>query len=487
MEMLSPGVSVKEVDFATYIRSLSTATAGFVGAFERGPVGEAVLVTSLEDAKRKFGYASQGIVDGHWGMLALRGFFENGGARAYVVRAATASAVKATATLVDRDGTPADTLQVDAADAGTWGNDLSVEIAASSALPATGFNLIVKTDAGTTLETFKDLVLDAASADYVEKRVNGVSAYITVTDLESATATPLPALGTNTLASGVDGLPSAAVDFTDHLSALDAYAVSFVAIPGESDVSSVAVALKDYAEGRKDCIAILETPQGATAQGLADHRTGLGIDSSYAALYGPWLEDEHPITGRKIVVPPTGVVAGIYARNDAEGAVWTIPAGVQRASVRGVLAPEILLTPSERDVIYPEGVNPIAVVAGTLQVYGQKTLQKKASPLDRVNVRRMMAYIEKSVMDAAQFVVFEINDSTTWNTFLRTVDPFMARIKSGRGVYDYRVICDASINTPAVIDANQMKAVIQVQPAKGAEFITVEFALAQTGANFSEL
>lgn len=487
-EMLSPGVYPREVDFSAYVKAQSTATFGLVGVFERGSLTEATLVTSLEDAIRKFGFANRGVVDGHFGMLSLRSFFENGGGRAYVVRVADASAAKSTVAIQDRDVTaPLDTISVTAEDEGTWGDSISAKIEASDAFPSTGFNLVILDSDGAVLETFEDLLLDASSDDYVEKRVNDRSAFVRATDLGSTSVDNLPALGTYALVGGNNGLATlASVDYTDALVSLDTADVNFVAIPGETEVA-VQTATADYAEARKDCVAVLETAQGLDATGMSDHRTTLALNTSYAALYGPWLEASHPISGRKIVIPPSGIVAGIYARNDAQGAVWTAPAGLNRGTLRGVLGAEINLSKGEQDVLYQAQINPIATVARTLAVYGQKTLQIKASATDRLNVRRLMAYVEKSVVDAAQFLVFEANDARTWNSFLRTVVPFMERIKSGGGVTDFRVICDSTINTPDVVDANIMKARIQVKPTHTAEFLDVEFAIAPSGADFSEL
>jgi uncharacterized protein len=495
MEMLSPGVYPKETDFSAYVRAQSTSTAGFVGIFEKGPIGKATLVTSLEDARRQFG----GFVDGHHGMFALNAFFTNGGARAFVVRTAryvggVLSALRSSATLVDRAGTPLDTLKVSALSEGTWGNSISVEVTASEAFPSTGFNMIVR--AGEVVETFKDLVLTPSSDDYVEKRINGTSELVIVEDLVSVSAAPnnRPVVAVTALVGGVSGLTGlAAADFIGDaaagtgLSALDSVDVNMIAVPGESVATAIAVAMKDYAENRKDCVAILDVAQGATAQQMVDQRSSLNINSSYAAMYGPWLDAAHPVTSRTIKVAPSGVVAGIFARNDQVGAVWTAPAGLNRATVRGVLDAERRLSKGERDLLQSKQVNPIAVVAGTLAVYGQMTMQIKASATDRINVRRLMAFVEKSVVDAAQFVVFEANDKRTWEQFKRTVNPFLQRIKDDGAFYDFITICDETVNTPANIDANIMKARIMVKPTKTAEYISVEFAIASTGANFSEL
>lgn len=513
-ELLSPGVFPVEVDFSTYVQSQSTSTFGIAGVFEKGPVGEAVLVGSLEEARAKFG----DYLTGRYGMFALRNFFENGGARAYVVRvvhyaAGVATSASASLNIVDRAGTPVNTLKAEAANPGVWGNSLTTRIEASTAYPTTGFNLVVRLS-GTVVETFKDLLIgsaNAASEDYVEKRINGISEYIKVTDLASATAAPnnLPKLtvaaGGDALASGADGVTGLvtsdfigdAVSGAPGLTAFDGVNVNFIAVPGESATASgqtLAAGLITYAESRKDLIAIIEAPQGLTPSGIVDFRmatgtfagTGSAFNSSYGALYGPWLKGTHPVTGRSITLPPSGFVAGVYARNDRQSAVWSAPAGLNRGTVVGATSTGVKVTKADMDVAYPKGVNLILPVVGALTVSGQKTLLLKGSKLDRVNVRRLMAYVEKGISDVSQFLLWEPNNPTTWNAFIRLAEPFLRDIKAGGGFEDFRVICDASLNTPAVVNRNEMRARIQVIPTGTVEWLTVEFAIAPTGTDFSE-
>lgn len=501
-EMLSPGVYPTEVDFSAYVKALSTSTFGIAGVFEKGPVGEAILVTSLEDARRKLGGYLD--ADGHFGLHALKNFFENGGSRARVVRVThldgdgNSTAVASSVSINDRDGdgdsTANPTLKVEANTPGLWGDDLTVEVTDSAAYPSTGFNLIVKKDDGTVLETFRDLLMDPTSVDYVERKVNGVSEYIVVTDLNSPdNMDARPEVGDHALTGGDDGLTGlVAADYVRALAHFDPVDVNFIAVPGETDVT-ILEGLVTYVEGRKDCIAILEVPPDEDVSGMVDFRKGTGsythsaFNSSYAALYGPWVVADHPVTGREITLPPAGFVAGIYARNDAEGNVWTAPAGLNRGTLRGAKRPAIAISKGDMDILYPEGINPLAQVAGAFVVNGQRTLQLKASATDRVNIRRLLVYVEKAVSDAAQFLVFEPNNKATWEAFKRLVNPFLQRIKDGGGFYDFLTVCDETINTPAVIDANEMRARVMVKPTKTAEFINIEFAIAPTGADFSEL
>lgn len=513
VEMLSPGLYPTEVDFSQFVRSVSTSTFGLVGVFEKGPINTPILVTSLADAESQLGSYLSG---GHFGLFALKNFFENGGSRAYVVRVCaysgeTATAITSTVTLVDRAGSPLATLRVDAASPGTWGNSLRVQIAASTAYPTTGFNLVVKTAAGVVLETHKDLLLgtaNVASDDYVEKRINTLSSLIRVSDLLSVTAanSNLPALvSLAALASGTDGLSGLAItDYTGNqgnargLYALDTVDVNFVAVPGESDAVSgatLAGALVTYAELRKDCIAIVEVPQGSTATTAVDFRRGTGsyahaaFNSSYGALYGPWQKATHPVTGAAITLPPSGFVAGIYARNDATSGVANAPAGLKRGVLRGATAPERVFSQAERDVLSPAQVNSITLIAGSLVIWGNQTLQLRASLLSSVHVRRLMAFVEKSVKDAGQFMVFDQNNKKTWEAFKRLVNPFLSRLKDDGAFSDYLVVCDETTNTPASLSANPSLMVVKVyvKPVGAAEFISVEFAIAPAAAEFSAL
>lgn len=500
-EFLSPGVYPQEVDYTASVRTLSTSTLGLVGVFQKGEVDKPILVTSFEDARNKLG----DFVEGQLSLHALKNFFDNGGGRAYVVRVTArdengdSMAVASSTTLQDRhDTTPANTIEVRAASPGTWGDSLAVVVEPSLAYPTSGFSLIVKQD-GAVVERIRDLVMDPASRDYVERKVNETSRFIRVTDLASETAAPenRPAEGEFNLVGGNDAVVGMKVqDFIGSrpntgLKALDSVDVAFIAIPGEQDEESgpvLAAEMVAYCEGRKDCIAILEVPSNKrTAQDIVEYRDALGIDSSFAALYGPWLEGTHPVTGRRIELPPSGFVAGVYARNDQMGAVWTAPAGPNRGTLQRVIGPVEFLNQADRDVLYEKGVNAIAVVGGQLMIYGQMTLQIRESATNRVNVRRLLAHIQRSVNDSTLRFVFETNNVETWESFKRMVGPFLQRIKDRGGLFDYAVICDERLNTPDLIDRNIMKARILVQPTRSVEFIPLEFAIAPTGADFNEL
>ena len=212
------------------------------------------------------------------------------------------------------------------------------------------------------------------------------------------------------------------------------------------------------------------------------------FDSSYAALYYPWLEVADPATSQRKLVPPSGAVCGCYARNDRKARVWHAPAGIDRGRVFNALGVGYRTSRAERDVLYPEGINVIAAFPDTgVNVWGQKTLQLQPSALDRVNVRRLMMHIGKAVAESSRFVVFEPNSPQTWRALARLVNPFLQTVKDGGGLHDYAVQCDEETNTPAHIDRNELVCRVFVKPTKTAEFVELNFVLVATGGSFAEI
>lgn len=237
-------------------------------------------------------------------------------------------------------------------------------------------------------------------------------------------------------------------------------------------------------EFRGDSIAVVDLKgHGATVQSLSTQAAGL--NSSYAATYWPWLQTQSA-TGKNIWIPASVVIPGIYAFTDGASAPWFAPAGLVRGGIVGVIQAERKLSRTDRDTLYNGKVNPIATFPGTgLAVFGQKTLQTKASALDRVNVRRLLIDLKKFIGDQAKNLVFEQNTITTRNKFLSAVNPYLESVTQRQGLYAYRVVMDDSNNTADVIDRNQLVGQIYIQPAKTAEFIVLDFVVEPTGASFA--
>ncbi len=232
-------------------------------------------------------------------------------------------------------------------------------------------------------------------------------------------------------------------------------ALNILLVPGVTTAQVITGGIS-YAEGRKDLLFIAETPIHLEPLEAVDFRKGQGMythaafNSSYAALYYPWLEISDPLTGKSKLVPPTGAVAGCIARSDEKTEVWYAPAGIDRGRIFNALSLAYKTSRGERDVLYSEGINVIASFPDTgINIWGQKTLQSQPSATDRINVRRLMMYVEEAISQSSRFVVFEPNNSQTWRALVRLITPFLQNIKSKGGFYDFRVQCDEETNTRA--------------------------------------
>ena len=217
-----------------------------------------------------------------------------------------------------------------------------------------------------------------------------------------------------------------------------------------------------------------------TAIGEANNR-----DTSYAATYWPWVRISDPATGKLVFVPASTMIPGVYAFNDKVAAPWFAPAGINRGGLSTVISTEYKLSQGNRDSLYESNINPLATLPRTgVVVYGQKTLQKQASALDRVNVRRLLIELKNYISQIAETVVFEQNTIVTRGSFLARINPYLEGIQQKQGLYAFQVKMDDSNNGPDVIDRNQLIGQIYVQPTRTAEFISLDFILQPTGAEF---
>jgi len=280
-----------------------------------------------------------------------------------------------------------------------------------------------------------------------------------------------------------------ATDYNNMISLManqDDYRFNVITIPGLTiaDNASQTTTLTNVIQSRGDAIAVLDTrPYGDT---VSEAITSAGaVNSSYAATYWPWLQTIDPGTGQLVWVPASTMIPAVYAFNDSVSEPWFAPAGINRGGLDTVVRAERKLTQTQRNDLYVGNVNPIATFPGTgVVVYGQKTLQKKASALDRVNVRRLLIALKSYISQVANNLVFEQNTIATRNQFLSQVNPYLESVQQRQGLYAFRVIMDDSNNTPDVIDRNQMIGQIYLQPTKTAEFIYLDFNILPTGATF---
>lgn len=208
-------------------------------------------------------------------------------------------------------------------------------------------------------------------------------------------------------------------------------------------------------------------------------------DTSYAATYWPWVKCIDPGTGKMVWLPASTVVPGVYAYNDKVAAPWFAPAGINRGGLNTVQYAKFKLTQSQKDDLYEANINPLATLSGEgVVVFGQKTLQKEASALDRVNVRRLLIALKNYIGQLADQIVFEQNTAATRNNFIARVTPYLEGVQQKQGLYAFKIVMDDSNNTPAVIDRNQLVGQIYIQPTRTAEFISLDFILMPTGAEF---
>jgi hypothetical protein len=267
----------------------------------------------------------------------------------------------------------------------------------------------------------------------------------------------------------------------------DEYDINMVVTPGivRSLHPSVTTKVIDMVESRADAFYIADfndyddTITEATEQANS-------VDSNYVATYYPWVKTIDSNTNKITSVPPSVLLPGVYASNDRLAAEWFAPAGLNRGGITGAISVLNRLTHAERDTLYENKVNPIAVFPGQgVVAFGQKTLQDRASALDRINVRRLLINVKKFVASTSRFLVFEQNTASTRARFINTVQPYLEAIQQRQGLYAFRVVMDETNNTPDVIDRNILAGQIFLQPAKTAEFIVIDFNILPTGASFS--
>ena len=264
----------------------------------------------------------------------------------------------------------------------------------------------------------------------------------------------------------------------------DEYQFNVLLAPGVTLASSAASTMISTVEGRGDAIAIIDNGVYGTAVTTAATNAA-GQSSNYSATYYPWVQLFSSNLGKVVWAPPSTVMGGVLAFNDQVGAEWFAPAGLNRGGVPNVLKAERRLSQSDRDTLYQANVNPLATFPGNgVVVFGQKTLQRRATSLDRVNVRRLLIALKGFIGQVSNSLVFEQNTTVTRNRFLAQVNPYMESVVQRQGLYAYKVVMDDSNNTADVIDRNQLVGQIYIQPTKTAEFIILNFNILPTGTTF---
>ncbi len=525
---LSPGVYIEEVPAGSRpIEGVGTAIAAFVGVTAKGENNKPTLVTNWGQFRTEFG----DFVPGAYTPLSVYTYFNNGGGACYIVRVGgpesngngNGQQPTAVAELDSgaRPGVP--TYRVASKLAGEAGDALSVEVSSVAApegededdsAGTDGFTLIVK-DGGRPVETFEGLAADKRSKQNAVSVVNSQSQYITLEELGSISGTDrIPAAGSVSLAGGGGIVAVGSIESSDEvvgdaadrsgLGALEAVDdVTMVLVPDImaaykqetldlEGVQAVQHAMIAPCEKMGDRMAILDPPPMLNAQEVKDWRTEkAGYSSRFAALYWPWVKMHDPGTGEIDFVPPSGAVAGLWGRSDDTRGVHKAPAN---EILRGVLDVQLNVTRPEHDQLNPLGINVIRAFPGRgIRVWGARTLDPSDSEWRYLNVRRLFNYIESSILNGTQWVVFEPNDLDLWQRINRTIRGFLLGLWRDGALFGatpdeaFYVKCDSETNPPSAIDAGRVTVEIGVAPVKPAEFVVFRLAqLSSGGANVDE-
>ena len=417
-----------------------------------------------------------------------------------------------------------------ASSVGEWGNKLTVTVAKGPIVETARnssfrryirtFDLFVYED-GELKESFRSLAAAPEDADVSKgveffatainpaysvrgEKITG-SSLITVEDVVSNTG--IPPARTFSFSGGDDGLESVSDDnFIGTITGTERTGLELLADPERYDVNLIIVPgvhsgpvvtkLTSICQIRGDCMAIIDPPFDLSVQQVVDWSNGEAgytdhqpFNTSHLALYYSWLSEYDPVSGQIVWTPPSGWLAGVYAFSDNSAEVWIAPAGIRRGHVLEALGVRHSPDHGEREYMYGNrnAVNPIAAFPNDgITVWGQRTLQRTPTALDRVNVRRLILYVRKALATTLKFFVFEPNDERTWREVVALIEPFLENIKKKRGIHEFDVVCDETINTPERIDNNELHVVILIDPTRAAERINVDIAITRTGAVFEE-
>ena len=282
-----------------------------------------------------------------------------------------------------------------------------------------------------------------------------------------------------------DGTVDMYVTASNILANKDEYDYELLITPGLIKNQHTAVAdFVSNAEERGDYFYITDLVPYNSTIGTPTN-VAVGMDTNYAGAYWPWVQVVSQETGKLVWVPASTIMAGVYAFNDNVSAEWFAPAGLNRGGLGGVIQAERKLSPTNRDNLYAGKVNPIATFPNVgVTAFGQKTLQQKASALDRINIRRLLIALKRYIGNVAKTLVFEQNTTITRNRFLSQVTPYLESVQQRQGLYAFRIVMDDTNNTPDVIDRNQLVGQIYLQPTRTAEFILLDFNILPTGVSF---
>lgn len=518
-EYLSPGVYVEEFEIgAKPIEGVGTSTAGFIGMTERGPL-KPKLVTSFGQFMRWYG----SYINESYTTYAVEGFFSNGGQRCFIGRVARHGSHSASLIISQ--------IEVNAIGPGSWGNRVAIRIEPASAGEESLFKIIVAywrnvqpdlsavggsdeekrknlrslIEGADMVEVFDNLSIVNTSPDHLIKRVNSISKLIEIkepvngdkpSDTSGVFMVPMVGGGDgdekltrddmrgdpNALPGQRTGLTAfSEVDEIAILYAPDIYSPIFDSNGSQAIVDD----LLTHCETLKDRFAIIDIPSGQADTSGLNLTTPPLRPSKYGAVYYPWVKVTDPLTKREKLIPPGGHIAGIYARVDQERGVHKAPAN---ELIRGAIDLEFQITKGEQDILNPRHINCIRSFPGRgILVWGARTMVLD-SLWKYVNVRRLFIFLEESIDEGTQWVVFEPNDIPLWARVRQTITQFLTTVwRSGAlaGATPeeaFFVKCDRTTMTQDDIDNGRLICVIGVAPVKPAEFVIFRIAQWTAGA-----
>jgi phage tail sheath protein FI len=519
----APGVYVEEVPGGSRpIEGVGTAVAAFVGFTEKGPLNQPVRVTNWTQYVNTFG----GFIKTGYTPLSVYGFFANGGGNAWVVRVGgDVISQPAVAALKARSSAELDSMRITSKLSGADGNDITVEIAeeAPAEPPAEGgaaaapaeeprFRMTVR-GPGAGPEVFENLTLRRGDARNVVDVINAEtgSQFISIEDLAPrgvSVADRTPAAGSISLAGGSETMTALVpADFQgsilnrsglEGLEALDdvtmvlapdimrAYQDGHLTMDG---VISLQKGMLAHCTRMGDRVAILDSPPDMDPTQIDDWKTktaNLISDDGYGALYYPWIKVDDPATKGTIFLPPSGFMAGIWSRSDNRRGVHKAPANEE---VMGAIDVATNVTHAELGTLNVKSINCIRAFPGRgIRVWGARTLAEAASEWRYLNVRRLFNFIEESIDQGTQWVVFEPNDESLWARVRRDITAFLTRIWGTGALFGataaeaFYVKCDRETNPPEIIDAGMMVCEIGIAPVKPAEFVIFRIRQITPGA-----
>jgi uncharacterized protein len=510
---LTPGVYVEEIPAQSKpIEGVGTSIAAFVGLAPGGPVNRPMRISNWTQFAKLYGDPAEPengpFMPGAYLAHSVYGFFQNGGGVCWIVRVGGADGgqyAQAALPVAAGDG---ELLRATAREGVT--DQVSIEISPEAPAgdaeegKAEQATYRVVVTAGPQREEFDGLSLKKGRQNVVTK-VNAGSALVTLEEVSGAAADAAPREGTYTLsvpaAEPVAVSPGEFEGDVAHRRGLGGLAavdeITMLCIP---DLATIAQSGDDtmfrdiqgkmlaHAEAAKDRIAILDPPPDLLPQDVLEWRMSGPLDSKFATLYYPWLEVMDPLTRRPMMVPPSGHMAGVWARTDSTRGVHKAPANEVVLGVNGLA---FQITHEEQGGLNQRGINCIRSFPGRgIRVWGARTLS--SDPEWRyLNVRRLFNYISESIMEGTQWAVFEPNDERLWIRLRISVSSFLTRTWREGALFGatpdeaFYVKCDGETNPPDVIDAGQVVMEIGISPVKPAEFVI--FRISQYTAGASEI